>query len=139
MRSLAQHEPLARAEESRIRSSDEPAWPRSNEIELDVATDALEVALVVGHEDAAGLAARESKEHVVRERLRESPDLEPLLSRHRGQQIARAVPGVRRRGERPSGTLEDVQNMALEQPKVSIAPDASPQLLGHDYAEILER
>ena len=101
--------------------------------------DTLEVPLVLGHEHAARLPAREREQDVVAERLRDATDLQPLLSRHVGEEVARAVPRAGRRRDHPPGSLEDAEDMSFECPSILFPLHTGAQFLGDDDTEILER
>src|SRR5690349_3820916 len=87
------------------------AWPRLHEVEGHVPTNTLKIPVVLGHEHAALLAARQSQQDIVGERLRHATDLEPLFSSHFREHIARTMPGTCGRRKHPSRSLEEVEGV----------------------------
>ena len=121
-----------------MRSWYESAWPWLDVIERHMTTDTLKVPLVPGYEHATRLTTRQCQQDIVRERLRHSADLEPLLSCHVREQIARTMPGTRGGRECPPGSLEHAEYVSLKRLTVPLPPHPGSQLLGHNDTEILE-
>ena len=112
--------------------------PRLDELESDEPSDAVKVTLVVCHEYAPGLPARQGEEHVIAERLRQSGNLPSVLASHSREHVARCVPRVRRWRDRPANSSEHVEYMPLECASILMASNTSTQLLCHDRAQVFE-
>jgi hypothetical protein len=91
---MGEHGPMRIGELSAQSGSD---GPRLDEVERNKASNPLKIPFVVGHEKAAGFAAREREQDVIRERFRDASDFQSFLSRHCRKQIAGPVPGIGRR------------------------------------------
>ncbi len=117
----------------------ESAGPGPHKIELNKSANALEVSLVVGHENASGFTARQREQDIVGERFRHTSDRESFPPRHFGEQIARSVPGLGRRDDDSLCPSEELENIPLQGLPVLRAFHAGAELLGHDDAEVLVR
>jgi hypothetical protein len=113
-------------------------WPGLHEFEWDELSNTLKVALVIRHEHAAGLAAGQGEEDVVRERLRDARDFQSLLESHFRKKITGLLPSVCRRRNHPIGSLKDLDQMPFQRPAVLRTSDAGAQLLCDYHTEILK-
>jgi hypothetical protein len=128
--------PLGRS--TPIAESDRTTRPRLDEFERDELSNALKVMLVIGHENTSSLAAGQCEEDIVRERLRDTRDFQPLLASHFRKDVTGLLPRVCRWRNRPIGSLEHLDNLLLQRPAVFRTSDAGAQLLRDNHTEILE-
>jgi hypothetical protein len=103
------------------------------------ACDALEVAGVVGDEDAARLAAGDGNQDIVAERLADALQVLSLAPDEVGQNCAGSLPGTRRRCDDPSASRVDRQHMAFELALIRGTAGSRNEFLRHDRAHVLER
>ena len=92
----------------------------------------------VGPKNTSSLAAGQCEEDIVRERLRDTRDFQPLLASHFRKDVTGLLPRVCRWRNRPIGSLEHLDNMLLQRPAVFGTSDAGAQLLPDNHTEILE-
>jgi hypothetical protein len=115
------------------------AGPRLHVVELNEASNPLKILFVVGHENTAGFAAREREQDVIGECFRDAGNFQSLQSRHFCEHISRSVPGTGRRRDCSIRSLKNLEDVPLQRLPIFGSLDASPQLLGDDHVEVLER
>lgn len=122
----------------RVKSGCLPAGPRLHVVELNEASNPLKIPFVIGDQNAAGFSTREREQDVIRERFRDSGNVQSFLPRHFCQHIAGSVPGIGRRRDCSIRSLKDLEDIPFQRLPVSGPTHTGPQLLGDDHTEMLK-
>jgi hypothetical protein len=105
----------------------------------DEAPDPREIPLVRGDQCDAALAAGHGEDDVVRERLPDVGQDEPLRLHHRREDETRLLPRGRCRGEHSARSLKTAEQLTAERRGSLRRAGAGQELVGDDGAQLLKR